>query len=92
MKKKNQKAEVEQPVQQNAEAEKVKAPVEDNQKPVIDQPEQQATVNKGIDAILKRYAQYESVYIDKFGFVFTVDTPENQRNNAVLYKNKYYKK
>ena len=51
-----------------------------------------AVVNSRIDAILKLYPQYEELYIDSHGFVFTANTPKNQRNDAVLYKNKYHKK
>ena len=68
------------------------APDKAPETPATDQVEQQGVANEKVDKILKLYSQYESLYIDSNGFVFTVDTPENQRNDAVLYKNKYYKK
>ena len=42
--------------------------------------------------ILKRFPDYESLYIDSRGGIFTTDTPPNMRDGAVLYKNPYYKK
>ena len=97
MKKKEQEAVVEQPEQQKAASETIEtpekeAPTEQAGEAVVEQPEQQKADDPRIDAILKLNPQYEKVYIDSHGFVFTVGTPENQRNDAVLYENKYFKK
>lgn len=49
-------------------------------------------VDDTVDHILKCYPQYEAMFIDKNGFVFPADAPEYQRKDAILYKNKYFKK
>ena len=45
-----------------------------------------------VDKVLSLYPQYESLYVDSNGFVFTEGTSKAMRGNAKLYKNKYFKK
>lgn len=52
---------------------------------------EQEEIPANVDAILKLYPHYEECYVDKLGFVYPKNTPEYQRKDAVLYKNKYYK-
>lgn len=42
--------------------------------------------------VLKSFPTYESLYVDKHGGAFTVDTPKSIRGSSVLYKNPFYKK
>lgn len=42
--------------------------------------------------VLKSFPTNESLYVDKHGGAYTVDTPESIRGSAVLYKNPFYKK
>ena len=37
------------------------------------------------------YPQYERVYVSTKGFVYTENTPEAMRGDAILYVNKFYK-
>ena len=57
-------------------------------------PEEEATdeVDEVVDKVLRLYPQYESLYVDSKGFVFTEGTSKAMRGNAKLYKNKYFKK
>lgn len=41
--------------------------------------------------VLKAFPTNESLYVDKHGGAFTVDTPKSIRGNATLYKNPFYK-
>ena len=41
--------------------------------------------------ILRAFPAYASMYIDSQGGIYTSDTPERIRGNAVLYKNPYHK-
>lgn len=41
--------------------------------------------------ILRTFPSYASMYIDRQGGIYTPDTPEKLRGNAVLYKNPYHK-
>lgn len=41
--------------------------------------------------ILSAFPAYASLYIDNQGGIYTSDTPERIRGNAVLYKNPYHK-
>lgn len=41
--------------------------------------------------ILNAFPNYASIYIDNLGGIYTSDTPERIRGNAVLYKNPYHK-
>lgn len=41
--------------------------------------------------ILRAFPAYASMYIDTQGGIYTPDTPEKLRGNAVLYKNPYHK-
>lgn len=52
---------------------------------------QEDAIPPHIEKILKLYPQYESLYIDNRGGVFTVETNQNIRKEAILYKNKNYK-
>lgn len=92
MKKKNQaeKTVVEAPVQEPVEkvAENA-AEVKTEKKPV--KAENNVSDEK-VDYILKCYPQYEEMYIDSRGFVYPAGSPEYQRKDAILYKNKYYNK
>lgn len=41
--------------------------------------------------ILRAFPAYSSMYIDNQGGIYTPNTPERIRRNAVLYKNPYHK-
>lgn len=41
--------------------------------------------------ILKSFPNYESLYVDRHGGVFTPDTPKTIRGSATLYKNPHFK-
>jgi hypothetical protein len=41
--------------------------------------------------ILRAFPAYASIYIDNQGGIYTPDTPERIRGNAVLYTNPYHK-
>ena len=49
-----------------------------------------AEVPESVDKILRLYPQYEECWVSKEGFVYPKNAPKYQRNNAVLYKNKYF--
>ena len=56
----------------------------------------EATTNEGeipsiVDNALKRYPNYEKLYVTQRGFVFVEGTSEAIRKDATLYTNKYYK-
>lgn len=80
--------------------ETVETPIEETteqtpEKPGADKAEEEeaitdAEVPKAVDKILKLYPQYEECWISKEGFVYPKNAPKYQRNNAVLYKNKYF--
>ena len=42
-------------------------------------------------SILRTFSSYCSLYVDNQGGIYTYDTPERIRGNAILYKNPYYK-
>lgn len=42
--------------------------------------------------LLKAFKEYESLYIDRSGSVYTIDTPERIRGGAKLYTNPYHTK
>jgi hypothetical protein len=44
-----------------------------------------------VEAILKSFPTYESLYIDSHGGIYTPATAPAIRGNAILYKNPYYK-
>ena len=52
--------------------------------------EPEMKLEKYVEDLLKIYSQYESLYIDSKGGVFTTDTNQNIRGNAILYKNPYH--
>lgn len=52
--------------------------------------EPEIKLEKHVEDILKIYPQYESLYIDNKGGVFTIDTNQNIRGKAILYKNPYH--
>lgn len=41
-------------------------------------------------SVLQAFSNYEQLYIDKQGGIYTPDTPEHLREMATLYKNPYY--
>ena len=43
-----------------------------------------------VDKLLKVYNNYEQLYIDAKGSVYTADTQPNLVGNAILYQNPYY--
>lgn len=49
-----------------------------------------AKLEKWVEDTLKVYPQYKTLYIDNKGGVYTADTNQNIRGNAILYKNPYY--
>jgi hypothetical protein len=44
-----------------------------------------------VEAILKSFPAYESLYIDSHGGIYTPTTAPVVRGNAILYKNPFYK-
>lgn len=86
---------------QGTEVQEVKtAVVEASEKVAVPQPSQkekedlsqpEPEVAPQVRDILKSYSIYEMLYIDKHGGVFTPDTLQVIRKNAVLYKNPFYK-
>jgi hypothetical protein len=44
-----------------------------------------------VEAILKTFPSYESLYIDAQGGIYTPATPPAVRGNATLYKNPHYR-
>ena len=82
---------VEEAVEQTEETETEQTP----EKPGADKADGEeaatdAEVPKAVDKILKLYPQYEECWVSKEGFVYPKNAPKYQRNNAVLYKNKYF--
>lgn len=49
-----------------------------------------AALNKHIEAILRCFPDYESLYIDQHGGTYSPATPAALRGAAVLYTNPYY--
>ena len=49
-------------------------------------------IDSHADKILKSFANYEELYIDSKGGVYENDQQLNIPDNAILYKNKYFKK
>lgn len=41
-------------------------------------------------SVLQAFPNYELLYLDKQGGIYTPDTPENLREMATLYKNPYF--
>lgn len=41
-------------------------------------------------SVLQAFPNYEQLYLDKQGGIYTPDTPENLREMATLYKNPYF--
>lgn len=41
-------------------------------------------------SVLQAFSNYEQLYIDKQGGIYTPDTPEHLREMATLYKNPYF--
>lgn len=46
--------------------------------------------DKHVIEILKIYSRHKELYVDKYGGVFTPDTPSGIRKNAVKYQNPFY--
>lgn len=46
--------------------------------------------DKHVIEILKIYSRHKELYVDKYGGVFTLDTPSEIRKNAVKYQNPFY--
>lgn len=59
--------------------------------PEMEKPEL-SEADEMVDKILQLNPQYEQLYINSKGFVFTEGTSKAMRGNAKLYKNKYFKK
>lgn len=57
----------------------------------VNKEEEEQAIPDSVDAILKSYSTYPKLYVNLKGGVFTESTPEYIRQDAVLYKNKYYK-
>lgn len=51
----------------------------------------ESTIPAVVDETLKRYPNYEKLYVTKEGFAFVEGTSIAIRKDAVLYTNKYYK-
>lgn len=49
-----------------------------------------ATADRHVQALLRCFRAYPSLYIDRQGGVYTRDTAESLRADAVLYENPYY--
>ena len=43
-----------------------------------------------VDEALKAFPEYEKLYVGRHRQVYTLDTPESIRKDAVLYDNKYF--
>ena len=41
-------------------------------------------------SVLQAFPNYEQLYVDKQGGIYTPDTPEHLREMATLYKNPYF--
>lgn len=41
-------------------------------------------------SVLQAFPAYEKLYVDKYGGIYTPDTPESLRGMATLYKNPYF--
>ncbi len=49
-------------------------------------------VSEAVDAVLKRFPQYEELYVDAVGGVYTKDSQPTLVGGAILYQNPYYNK
>lgn len=86
--KKEEVSEKETPVVDNQNQTEEETPKEE----VVEKKEEVSEKDGAVDKILQLYPQYESLYVDSKGFVFTEGTSKAMRGNAKLYKNKYFKK
>lgn len=59
--------------------------------PVKNAKEKESEPSEYTLSILRAFPAYASMYIDNQGGIYTSDTPERIRRNAVLYKNPYHK-
>ena len=53
-------------------------------------PETTPEVPASVDAVLKKFCQYDELYVDSTGCVYTKDTQPSIIGGAILYKNPYY--
>lgn len=49
-------------------------------------------VSEAVDAVLKKFPQYDELYIDAVGGVYTKDSQPSLVEGAILYQNPYYNK
>ena len=49
-------------------------------------------VSEAVDAILKKFSQYDELYVDAVGGVYTKDSQPTLVEGAILYQNPYYNK
>lgn len=64
---------------------------EENEDKSIVKPQRAKTgIPVAVDKLLKVYNNYEQLYIDAKGSVYTADTQPNLVGNAILYQNPYY--
>lgn len=54
------------------------------------QPASSEQPDKQVIEILKIYSRHKELYVDKYGGVFTLDTPPAIRKGAVKYQNPFY--
>lgn len=75
-------------IEENTTQVPIKAPIET---PVKKTKEKETEPSAYTLSILSAFPSYASLYIDNQGGLYTADTPEKIRGNAVLYKNPYHK-
>jgi len=49
-------------------------------------------VSEAVDAVLKKFPQYDELYVDAVGGVYTKDSQLSLVEGAILYQNPYYNK
>lgn len=49
-------------------------------------------VSEAVDAVLKKFSQYDELYVDALGGVYTKDSQPTLVEGAILYQNPYYNK
>jgi len=54
------------------------------------EPRTQSKPEAYVLSVLQAFPNYEQLYVDKQGGIYTPDTPEHLREMATLYKNPYF--
>lgn len=63
---------------------------EDGSKSVTKSQKAKTEIPVAVDKLLKVYNNYEQLYVDAKGSVYTADTQPNLVGDAILYQNPYY--